>query len=364
MHSLEPPLELTGIRYGQVWEDADMLLAGLDVRPGDVCLSIASAGDNALALLTRDPARVIAIDVNPAQLACLELRIAAYRELSHPQLLELVGSRPSQRRTWLYRRCRVALSPEGRRFWDALPDVIERGIGYAGRFERYLETFRTRVLPLAHGRRDIDALLEPRARADREAFYRSRWNTPRWRLLFRMFFSRLVMGLRGRAPGMFRHVRGPVADRVLDRTRHGLTALDPSDNPYLHWMLTGAHRQALPCALRAEHFERIRANLDRLEWRCQSVEAFVTSRDAASVTRYNLSDIFEYVSALHHQQTIDRIADSSTSGTRLAYWNFLCPRRCLEPARSGLRSLAQLAAQLHQSDRTFFYSEFVLEEVA
>ena len=45
------------IRYAQCWEDADVLLAGLAVQPGDVCLSIGSGGENSLSLLTRDPAR-------------------------------------------------------------------------------------------------------------------------------------------------------------------------------------------------------------------------------------------------------------------------------------------------------------------
>ena len=40
--------DFSTIRYGQVWEDADVLLAGLDVQPGDVCLLIVLAGDNAL----------------------------------------------------------------------------------------------------------------------------------------------------------------------------------------------------------------------------------------------------------------------------------------------------------------------------
>ena len=38
------------IRYAQCWEDADVLLDALQVEPGDTCLSIASAGDNTLAL--------------------------------------------------------------------------------------------------------------------------------------------------------------------------------------------------------------------------------------------------------------------------------------------------------------------------
>ena len=51
------------VRYAQVWEDADVLLAALDVQPGDTVLSICSAGDNALALLTTDAARVVALVV-------------------------------------------------------------------------------------------------------------------------------------------------------------------------------------------------------------------------------------------------------------------------------------------------------------
>jgi len=53
------------IRYAQCWEDADVLLEALDIRPGHVCLSIASGGDNTLALLSRRPERVLAVDRNP-----------------------------------------------------------------------------------------------------------------------------------------------------------------------------------------------------------------------------------------------------------------------------------------------------------
>ncbi len=45
--------DFSAIRYAQCWEDADILLEGLGIRPGDTCLSIASAGDNSLAMLAR-----------------------------------------------------------------------------------------------------------------------------------------------------------------------------------------------------------------------------------------------------------------------------------------------------------------------
>jgi S-adenosylmethionine-diacylglycerol 3-amino-3-carboxypropyl transferase len=90
--------DFSKIRYAQCWENADILLEGLDIQPGETCLAIASAGDNSLAMLTREPERVIALDLSPAQLACLELRVAAYRALEHSELLVLMGSRPGSNR--------------------------------------------------------------------------------------------------------------------------------------------------------------------------------------------------------------------------------------------------------------------------
>ena len=356
-------VDFSEIRYAQVWEDADVLLAGLDVRPGDVCVSIASAGDNALALLTKQPSRVIALDLNPAQLACLELRVAAYRVLTHPELLELLGSRPSARRAALYGRCRPAMADAARAFWDARADAVAAGVASAGRFERYFALFRTRILPLVHRRETIAALIEPRTAEARRRFYDERWDTWRWRLLFRIFFSRTLMGRLGRDPEFFRYVEGNVAATILERTKHAATDLDPHENPYLHWILTGTHGDALPCALRPEHFETIRSGLDRVEWHCLSVEEFIERAGERAVDRFNLSDLFEYVSIEHYHRMLESIARCSRPGARLAYWNLLAPRGRPERMAARLRPLDDLSARLHRIDRTFFYSAFRVEEV-
>lgn len=353
-------MDFSEIRYGQVWEDADVLLEGLDVQPGDVCVSVASGGDNTLALLTRRPARVIAIDLSRAQIACLELRVAAYRTLSHAELLELMGSRPSNRRERLYRKCRIALSAEGRRFWDARPHAVALGIGNSGRLERYFALFRDRVLPFVHSPGTIRALLMPRDRQERQAFYQQRWNTVAWRALFRAFFSRPVMGRLGRDPEMLRHVSGGISTLVLERTERALTELDPAVNPYLHWMLTGTHGAVLPLALRPEAFDSIRNHLDRLEWRCESLQTFAR-REGARADRYNLSNVFEYLSPDEHRRLMDLLAGTARPGARLAYWN-LFASRCA-PGHV-FRPLRALAARLRARDQGFFYSNFVLEEAA
>src|SRR5690606_28372250 len=137
------------VRYAQVWEDADVLVEGLRIRPGDHVLSIGSAGDNALALLTADPASVVALDLSAPQIMCIRLRVAAYRTLSHPELLELMGSRPSDRRDALLDRTLKETDRACAEFWDERREAIRAcGLGGVGKFERYFRIFRETILPL------------------------------------------------------------------------------------------------------------------------------------------------------------------------------------------------------------------------
>lgn len=355
--------DFSAIRYAQCWEDADILLEALNIQPGQICVSIASAGDNTLALLSRGPARVIAVDLNPAQIACLELRVAACRTLSYAEVLEVMGIAPSTRRAALYRRCRGHLTEAARCFWDARTQIIDSGVSGAGRFERYLTVFRKHVLPLIHPRRRIDMLFEFASPAQRQAFYESEWDTWAWRAMCRAFFSRFVMGRLGRDPGFFRYAKRSVATHILERSRHALVTLNPRENPYLQWILTGHFTNALPYWLRPENFATICAHLDRLEWRCETLEDCLESLEPGTVHCYNLSDIFEYMSAENYRGLLDKLIHAAADGCRLAYWNLLVPRRRPTTMASRLRPLDGLSTRLYARDKAFFYSDFVVEEV-
>src|SRR5262249_7883327 len=152
-------------------------------------------------------------------------------------------------------------------FWDAHPNDVEAGVGSAGKFEGYFARFRRFILPLVHFRPRINAPLRGGTRAERPAFYERPWDTRRWRPPVRAFFSRFVMGRLGRDPSFFAYVEGSVSDRILARARHAAVELNPADNPYLQWIMTGRHTTALPLALRPESFDVIRAHLDRLQRR-------------------------------------------------------------------------------------------------
>jgi len=355
--------DFSRLRYAQCWEDADILLEGLDVQPGDTCLTVASAGDNSLSLLTRDPGRVVAVDLSPAQLAALELRVAGYRALSHAELLELMGSRRSERRDVLYSRCRPLLSADARRFWDGHSADIANGIGAGGKFERYLSIFRRWVLPLVHPRARATQLLRTACPEERVRFYDEEWDTPPWRALFRGFFSERVLGWLGRDPSFFRYAKESVAEHLLRRVRYALTALDPGVNPYLHWILAGTHGATLPHALRPENFELIRDRLDRLEWHRAPIEDLLESRALPAVDRMNLSNVFEYIAPDRFRALIERLASAARTGARLMYWNMIVPRNGAEAAPDRVRSLGALSQALFARDKVFFYSALRVEEV-
>jgi S-adenosylmethionine-diacylglycerol 3-amino-3-carboxypropyl transferase len=263
----------------------------------------------------------------------------------------------------LYERCRRHLSKGAREYWDQCPRLIEAGIGSGGKLERYLRVFRTRVLPLIHRRQTVERLFAPKACPECRRFYELHWNNLRWQLLFRAFFSRLVMGKLGRDRELFRHAEGGVAGPLLLRMRYALTELDPATNPYLHWIFKGEHAdRALPFALRPENFDAIRSNLDRLESRCCSLQDFVT-KSPVKFDAFNLSDIFEYLSIESYERLLRLLIRSANPNARLAYWNLLVPRSRPESLVALLQPLKELSEALSRRDKAFIYKTIVVEEV-
>lgn len=351
------------IRYAQLWEDADVLLLGLEGPPGATLVSICSAGDNALAMLTLDPARVVVVDLSPAQIACLRMRAAMYRTLRWPEFLELMGSRPSVRRAALLDCAARTLGKNDQAFWATRKaDVVAYGLGGIGKFERYFRIMRTWLLPFAQNRATLKMVFETRPIEARRAFVDQRWNNWRWRLLLRTFFSNFVMGRLGRDPAFFDHVDGDLAEHVARRVVHAGVDLDPAENPYLHWVLTGTHGEALPFAWRAEHYDTIRSRLDRLDVRPGSLERFVSTGEQAD--GFNLSDIFEYMDEATFASVYASLLDAARPGARLVYWNMMVPRRAPSGSAARVVRRADLEDRGKALDKAFFYSDFVVEEVA
>lgn len=346
------------IRYANCWEDADVLLRGLDIQPGNRVLSIGSAGDNSFSLLTADPEIVVAVDINPVQLRLIELKKAAFLTLEHSEFLVFLGFEEGQREK-LFTKVIENLSAEARDFWLERKDGIQAGIIHQGKFERYFQLFHGKVLPLIHTTKRIDELFEVKPDQEQARFYNKHWNTWRWRALFRFFFSRFVMGRFGRDPAFLDEVQVPVSNFILNQSKKHLSSSACQHNYFLRYILHGRFGSQLPHYARKENFNVIKSRLNRLQL-FEGLAEDVHSENGP-FDRFNLSNIFEYMNPELFKKVSEALVDMGKPGSRYAYWNLMVPR-LMSDAVSGLHFHEMLSIELTDTDNGFFYKQVCVDE--
>src|SRR5215510_3709044 len=74
-------LMFQGFVYNQIWEDPDVDLDALELRPHHRLLTIASGGCNVLNYHAADPAKIIAVDLNTNLIALTRIKVSALANL-------------------------------------------------------------------------------------------------------------------------------------------------------------------------------------------------------------------------------------------------------------------------------------------
>jgi S-adenosylmethionine-diacylglycerol 3-amino-3-carboxypropyl transferase len=353
------------LSYTQCWEDPALLRDALAVGASDDVLSICSAGDNSFSLLIDGARSVTAIDLSRPQLYLAELKEVAARVLPVDGLRCFLGLDAFGRRVFLYHEVRPHLSEPARAWWDAHEETIRLGLLGQGRFERYLTVFRTRILPLVHRQSTIQSLVEQTGGEAQASFFDSRWDTWRWRSLFRLFFSKAVMARSGRSTEQFRYVEGPVSQEFLRRARHALRELSVRDNPFVEWILTGGYsdlERSHPY-LSTAGARRLADSEGKIRYVCADLESFLSSCEPGSFSAFNYSNVFEYLSAEQHARILELTVRAARPGARIAYWNLLVPRHRPESLADRIARNPERGAALLLKDRSFVYGGFQVEKI-
>ena len=346
------------IRYANVWEDAALLLQGLRAGVGARHLSIASAGDNAFMLLTTDPAIVVAVDINAPQLHLCALKREAIRVLDREAFLAFAGFKPSDTRLAVFEKIAPLLSPAAQQYWRQNTAVLAHGFVHAGKFERYFKLFAHWVLPLIHTQKTVEELLRPKSVEAQVAFYNEKWNTWRWRLLFKIFFSKFVMGRAGRDPAFLKEVKVSVGDFIFGKAARHLSHVAAQDNHILRFNLTGSFGETLPDYVQVAHYEQVKSRLDRLQLHHGFAEAAIEKW--GNFDCFNLSNIFEYMDEPTFKLVSAQLLAGANPGARFAYWNLMVPRNMVNLFPDSLSDDGTTATLDRALDRGFFYNKFIV----
>ena len=377
----ENRVDFSLIRYSQCWEDTEVLLESLNIQENDICFGILSAGDNVFSMLSENPKKVVALDISFPQIALAKLKKEVFNSLSYEEMLEFMGVMKSDKRIEIYDRIKENLDKEVKEYWDFNKEAIQKGIIHAGKFEKFFKIFREKILPFVHSKKRIEKLLEKKSRQERIEYYDNHWNNFRWKLMFKLFFSKYIVGKLGRDKEFFRYAEKNISEEMKERSRYALCEQNPYENPYINYILTGNYRKdCLPYFLRKENFDKIRKNLHKVEILQSSVEEYLDQIDF-KIDKFNLSDIFEYMSAENYSKLMGKIYDNAEDNALLAYWNLIVERNSekldykktdseiivtgkeINVKGKKYERMKELDKKLHEKDMTFFYTDFVVEKV-
>ena len=370
----ENKVDFSLIRYSQCWEDTEVLLESLDIKEKDVCFGILSAGDNVFSMLAENPEKVVALDVSFPQIALAKLKREIFKNFDYEEMLEFMGVKNSSEIIGMYEKIREKLDKDVRDYWDLNREAIETGVIHIGKFEKFFKIFREKILPLIHNKKRVEGLFEKKSKQEREEYYNKHWNNFRWKLMFKLFLSKSVVGKFGRDKEFFRYAEKDISKEMKERSRYALCELDSYENPYIHYIMMGNYRlDCLPYFLRRENFENIKKNLHKLEIVQNSVEEYLDEID------FKINK-FKYMSLENYRNLMKKIYDNADNSAILAYWNLIVERNSskldykenemkenIENGKNNIwknfQRMEEFDKKLHKKDKTFFYNDFVVEKV-
>jgi len=316
-------------------------------------LCVTAGGGRALALLLAKPRSIVAVDLNPAQNALLELKIAAMRQLDHDAYLRFLGVRADDERLQTYRLCRSALTSTARSFFDAHTDEIAAGILYQGRLERFL----ARVASAARFAQPLGLrrLLDARDLDEQRAVV-AKVDTPFWRAIMKTFVRRSVLRMFSGDPGFFRYLPDDMKlhdvlyDCVFTNLRSGLLR----ENQLLQLVLFGRYvwEETLPPYLNAVSYDAVKSALATTEVRIvtSTVNEALQTHAAAGFGAYSLSDISSYLDDAAHHELFERILATARLGARVCSRSILRHRPLAREHAARLQRDADLERDLAARD--------------
>lgn len=322
----------TDLVYPQIWEDPVADMQALALAPGADIMCIASGGCNAMSYLVADPASVTAVDLSPAHVALLRLKVAAAQHLDQAAFFDLFGhaDRPGNPDLILTRLAPV-LDPETRAYWAGR----SAGRVRAGMFSQglYRQGILGRFIGAVHllarvARVDFRPLLQAQSLQEQIAFHDG--------VIAPMFDKSLVRFLARRKASLFglgippaqfdklaADAEGDIVAVLRERVRRLVCAF-PLQNNYFLWQ--AFHRgyapgpdASLPPYLVSANFNAIASRADRLWVVNQSLTDHLAGRESESLDAYVLLDAQDWMNNSQLNALWSQITRTARPGARALF---------------------------------------------
>jgi S-adenosylmethionine-diacylglycerol 3-amino-3-carboxypropyl transferase len=373
-------LMFKGFVYNQIWEDPAVDLTALELKSHHRLITIASGGCNVLNYLAADPAKIIAIDLNPNHVALTRLKIAALRELpSYDDFFRFFGEANDKANSKAFdgiiaetldvdtfRHWQKHIPLHGRRI-----NMFSRNLYRYGLLGRFIGILH--VIAKLSGKR-LEEIVEAKTPAEQRAAF-DRIIAPMLdnkaiRMLSKSPVSLYALGI---PPAQYDELVASSNGDAISVLRQRIEKLAcdfPVGDNYFAWQAFSRGydteaREAVPPYLRRDVYDLIRTRTDRIEVHHASMIDFLKAQPAQSLNRFVLLDAQDWMTpdVLAQLWTeIDRVADSRDARVifRTAGPDTILPRKLPAHLLAPWTYREAESLALHAQDRSSIYGGFHL----
>lgn len=368
-------LVFNGLVYPQIWEDPVVDMAAMEIEPHHHVVAISSGGCNVLSYLTADPARITTVDLSPAHVALVKLKIVGLKHLPDwRSFYRFFGeARSRQNVADYFTYLRDGLDDDTRAYWEKR---FLTGRKRISRFSRniYRKGVLGRFIGAGHlmarlGGRRLTDFTRCQTQAEQQAYFN--------REIAPLFEARLVRWLTshraslfglGIPPAQFEALSGgkPMAD-VLKQRLERLACGFPLQENYFAWQAFGRAYApdasgSLPPYLQEEQFETLKARAGRVDMLHASLTDVLATMAPGTAHRFVLLDAQDWMTDAQLNALWQAVSQAAAPGARVIFRtageDTILPGRVSETTLSRWSYLEGLSRRLGAQDRSSIYGGF------
>lgn len=364
-----------GLVYSQIWEDPVVDMKAMALEPHHHVVAISSGGCNVLSYLTANPAKITAVDLSPAHVALVKLKMAGLKNLPDWQsFYRFFGEAKSRENAVDYDEyLRDNIDGQTQRYWESrLPNGRRRLSRFANNIYRrgLLGRFiggghlLSRLVGKDLNRLTLcETMAEQRAYFDAEIAPLFEKKIVKWITNYRAS----LFGL-GIPPSQYDSLsEGKPMAQVLRGRLEKLACGFPMSENYFAWQAFNrgyAPNAAgpLPPYLQAKHFEILHHRVDRVKMLHASLTETIEAMPAASAHRFVLLDAQDWMDNDQLNALWGAITKAAAPGSRVIFRTAgeqtTLPGRVDGSLLDQWTYLADLSLSLNGEDRSSIYGGF------
>ncbi len=350
------------VLFGQVREDAEVevsLFRSIKSKAKQNVFAIASGGCTALSLATVKDCKVIAVDINPAQIYLCLMKTAALTRLnySEAQLCIIQNAEP------YFDRISELLPEEARAFFQQDRTLLLRGLNNCGltdiRIKQLMSLFYLAVHPKEQTRQFLSL---PTLQLQQHNFQKM-WKNWQWDFALNVVLSKTFLSL-GFGSEALESLPRDFSSIMKARLERALSQVPVHDNGYV-WQTflseypRGAQAEALdaalPVYLQLKNQKQLKANLQRINFSVDDAVGWLEEQRENTVDMFALSNILELVKSDYAIKLAEQVSRTARPGALICLRSIF-PKSdpVLRDLNGKLKYLPELSAEMEAKDRSCF----------